>query len=119
MAFHQRNPRIEIPKHLGFIRRLPCLLTGWAAEAAHVRYGEPKLGKPKSGVGEKPSDYWTVPLCAQLHRLGKDSQHESGNERQWWIKRRIDPLPICMALYLCFLRNDEAAAMTIILENRP
>jgi hypothetical protein len=119
MVFHQRNPRIEIPRHLIFIRSLPCLFTGREAEAAHVRYGEPKLGKPKSGVSEKPSDYWTIPLCPEMHRTGKDSQHESGNERRWWINRGVDPLPICMALYLCYVRGDRAVAMTIILENRP
>lgn len=36
-------------------------------EAAHVG--------PIRGLGQKCSDYETIPLCEQHHRLGRDSQH--------------------------------------------
>ena len=81
----RQPPKVRCAAHLAFIRGHDCLIrhrTGhWCdgkVEAAHVRRGT------DGGVGIKPSDIWTVPLCsiahAQQHRIG-----ERGFERNWRI----------------------------------
>lgn len=90
-----RAPRERDPEHLAAIRDLQCISCGtsWQTEAAHVRYAD-AAGKTKTGIGEKPSDMWTVPLCGKCHA----EQHGSG-ERRWWINRGINPLTAAKALY--------------------
>jgi len=92
-----KTPRKHDEAHLSFVRLLPCCICGDATmtEAAHVRYGEPRAGKRPTGMGEKPSDCWTIPLCNKHHR----EQHEFGNERLWWMKQSRDPIFIALALY--------------------
>lgn len=96
----QRQPRVRNERHLSLIRSLPCLICFRPApsEAAHLRYGEPARGKPPTGISEKPDDKWTLPLCAEHHRTGKDAQHGMG-EREWWELHGIDPIALCEALY--------------------
>lgn len=104
----QRRPRIIAPKHLAFIRTLPSLVPGAGpVEAAHIRYGEHAYGKPFTGMGEKPSDCWVVPLAHDVHM----DQHRHG-ERQWWLDQGIDPLLIAALLWAAG-GNDEAG-ITII-----
>ena len=90
------NKRIKDRMHLDFIRALPCCRCGnnVMTEAAHIRYGEPRAGKRPTGMGERPSDAWVIPLCGECHRL----QH-SGSEREFWRGSGIDPIFICLALY--------------------
>jgi hypothetical protein len=95
----QRAPRIIDKDHKGFIAKLPCLITGAnRVEVAHIRYGEPDLGKPSTGMQQKPSDKWTVPLAPHVHREGPEAQHGSG-ERDWWTSKGVDPLKVAEALY--------------------
>lgn len=93
----QRRPRERDEAHLQFIRSLPCLccLDNTATEAAHIRFSDRRAAKVNPGVGQKPHDYWTVPLCGKHHR----EQH-SGNEEAFWDFQMIDPLFVAMALYL-------------------
>jgi hypothetical protein len=69
-------------QHLAFARQLPCVACGKAApsEAAHVRTGT------DSGVGIKPGDRYTVPLCSGCHAR----QHRIG-ELTFWSALRTDP----------------------------
>lgn len=46
-------------------------------------------------MGLKVSDEFTVPLCAIDH----DALHRSGDERNWWGAKGVDPLPIASALW--------------------
>lgn len=82
--------------HLDFIRALPCVVCGdqTTTEAAHIRFADRRLGKRQTGMGEKPDDAFTLPLCGSHHR----DQH-TGNERAWWQGREIDPIPLALALY--------------------
>lgn len=95
-----KRPRQFKADHLAFVRQLPCLCCPAPApsEAAHVRYGSLKHGKRTTGLGEKPSDQWTVPLCPRDHRNGPDAQHLS-NEAHWWELRGIDPLVVAALLF--------------------
>lgn len=59
------------PAYLAWLREQACLVPGCGAspcEAAHVRRGT------DGGMGRKPSDRWSVPLCTQHHR----QQHAMG-----------------------------------------
>lgn len=96
MMLMQRQPRVNDPEHLAFVRRLPCIIckNNIESQAAHIRYGEPDIGKRHSGMGEKPDDRWAVPLCQKDH----DHQH-SLNERHYWELAGKDPLAIAAALY--------------------
>lgn len=71
-------------KHLQWIRGFECFEcgSGGKIEAAHVRIGT------DGSTGEKPSDYWTIPLCIPCH----DIQHDG--ERTFWGLR--DPKKIAL-----------------------
>jgi hypothetical protein len=98
----QRAPRRHDRRHLGFVAQLPCLVSGTPgpSECAHIRFGDAVHGKPATGMQEKPGDMWVVPLCAELHRLNDDAQHNF-NERAWWQGHGIDPLTVASELYAC------------------
>ncbi len=83
-------------KHLDFIRSLSCLICrdNTATEAAHIRFSDARVGKTESGMGRKPDDCWTVPLCGDCHQL----QH-SGSERAFWQELKLDPIFVAMALH--------------------
>lgn len=86
--------------------------TTFSFEDAHIRYSDAAWGKVNPGVGKKPDDKWTVPLSAARHRLDPDSQHNS-DERDFWERHGIDPLPIARALWLASGNYEEG--MKIIL----
>jgi len=109
----RKRPRIENRNHLIFIRKLPCVvcLTRRNVEAAHVRMGNPLYGKRQAGMGEKPNDAFTVPLCMSHH----DEQH-SMNEAAFWMALAIDPLQLALSLFGS--SGDEEAAEQIIRVHR-
>jgi hypothetical protein len=81
--------------HCAFVAALPCLICGRAGvHVAHVRYAEPRAGKPITGIGTKPSDVFTVPLCPEHH-----AQQHKGAERAFWSHHAIDPIFVALALY--------------------
>ena len=96
----QRAPRQEDPKHLAFVRTQPCCIRGCRrqAEAAHIRFACPAIGKEYTGKAEKPDDRWTVPLCPYHHRIGIASQHSMG-EAEFWQMVGINPFPIAIELF--------------------
>ncbi len=106
-------------KHLAFIRILPCLVTGsrYCVEAAHIRYSDSLWGKINPGIGRKPDDKWVVPLSAEMHRLGKEAQH-NGNEREFWERHGIDPLPIARALWTVSGDYDEGLKIILTLNGQ-
>ena len=93
-----RKPRVEEPKHRRAIQQLPCLACGsmQGSDAAHVRMTDGPE-KPNAGIGQKPADRFTVPLCTQCH-LESGGQHTRG-ERVWWLSIGIDPLLHAAELY--------------------
>jgi hypothetical protein len=108
----QRQPRVEDPKHLRWIRTLPCLISGqFGVEAAHVRYLDRRFNKRQVGLSEKPDDRWVVPLHHSHHRTGPDAQHSRG-EREWWQRKGIDPVIVAAALFMW--SGDDNAAHIII-----
>lgn len=92
----QRQPRIRDEKHLAWVRTLPCIVTGdnVSVEAAHIRYSDPRIGKNNPGVGQKPHDFFVLPLSGKQHRR----QHAM-NECVFWQRAGIDPILFALALY--------------------
>lgn len=104
----QKRPRVEVSRHLEWIRTLPCLITGRKpVEACHIRYADDRYGKRETGKGEKPDDRWTVPMHPDLHR----AQH-AVSEGAFWDKHNIDPCRVAIALF--FASGDDQAAAVIL-----
>ena len=95
MTLRQREPRQKDEKRLAYVRSLPCCICGdnTGTEAAHIRTGSINHNKRSTGMQEKPSDKWTVPLCNKHHR----EQH-SMNEMAFWKKYGKDPFMLAMTL---------------------
>lgn len=90
-----KHPRIEDKAHLRFIRELRCCICQRpGCDPCHIRFSDARVAKFNAGVGAKPHDRWTVPMCRQHH----DEQH-SMNERQFWLGYGIDPIFLSMALH--------------------
>ena len=92
--------------HLHFIRQLPCLLCldNTATEAAHVRFADARIAKPITGIGIKPDDRFTLPLCSRHHR----EQHAGGGEREFWRVRNLDPVLLALVFYSITGEVEEA-----------
>jgi hypothetical protein len=76
--------------HSAFVRQLSCVACGIAApsDAAHVRTGT------DGGVGRKPGDRYTVPLCTTSHA----KQHRIG-QLTFWSALRSDPVSVALRLW--------------------
>lgn len=96
------------PIYLALIRQLPCLhcMLEPCDQAAHIRR-QSGIHNKRDGIGKKPADRWTVPLCQEHHML----QHRVG-ELQFWHDLGIDPLLICRQLYE--KRGDLVAMRAVI-----
>jgi hypothetical protein len=76
--------------HLGFVAHQPCTVCGrQPCEAHHLRFSQPRA------LGRRVSDEFTVPLCRVHHR----ELHRQGDERAWWNKANIDPIPIALRFW--------------------
>jgi len=76
--------------HLRFIANQPCTVCGrQPCEAHHIRHAQARA------LGRKVSDEFTVPLCRVHHR----ELHQKGDERAWWSKFNIDPMPIALKFW--------------------
>jgi hypothetical protein len=76
--------------HLRSISLQPCTVCGRQPCEAHlIRFAQPRA------LGRRVSDEFTVPLCRLHHR----ELHRHGDERVWWNRLNIDPLPIALRLW--------------------
>lgn len=105
MSFRRRRPREEDGQHLKFIASLPCVSCGIneCSDAAHLRAGNRLYGKPITGMGEKPSDRWTLPLCRMCH-----AKQHGMNEISFWEAREINPWALCQTLHDLTGEHEEA-----------
>ena len=77
-------------EHLKFVASQPCLICGRTpSDPHHVKFAE------RRAMGRTVSDRFTVPICRLHHR----ELHRKGNERAWWEKQAIDPLPVAARLW--------------------
>jgi hypothetical protein len=58
--------------HLARVRALGCCICSGSASAHHIRTGQ--------GMGQKASDYETIPLC-HYHHQGSEGIHTLGTKR--------------------------------------
>jgi hypothetical protein len=90
----QREARQRDERHLDFIRSLPCCICGGIdTEAAHIRTASLAHGKQHTGMAEKPSDKWALPLCNRHH-----TEQHSMAELRFWKKYGIDPFLLAISL---------------------
>jgi hypothetical protein len=103
----RRRDRPRAIVHLRFIQDLSCLTCGRRppSQAAHVRTGT------DGAMATKPSDRFTVPLCADCHAR----QHRCG-ELTFWSTLGIDPVDRAIALWA--VSGDEKAAQRILFRAR-
>jgi hypothetical protein len=82
--------RLRDKAHLKYVASQACLVCGRSpTDAHHVRFAQPRA------IGLKVSDEFTVPLCRTHHR----QLHDVGDERIWWLERKINPLEIARTLW--------------------
>lgn len=113
-APRQKRPRQKVDGHLKFLRQLPCVIPDCKSRdihAAHIRAANPRLGKRETGLQEKPSDAWCLPVCAEHH-----AEQHSGSELEFWARHGIDCFTLALALWR--VSGDEEAALLIIQETR-
>jgi hypothetical protein len=87
--------------HLRFVASQHCLVCGRApSDAHHLKFAEQRA------MGRKVSDRYTVPICRLHHR----ELHKHGDERVWWEKQGIDPLPVAGRFWDRTHASDAAVA---------
>src|SRR5882762_7267797 len=93
---NQRQPRLLDSGYLAWLRTCICCACGVfpPCDAAHIRSASPEHGKPATGMGEKPSDFWSLSLCRSCH-----TKQHSMNELEFWKARGKNPFEIAIALY--------------------
>lgn len=110
----QREPRVECPPFLAFLRLRPCRACGAPApsQAAHLRGADLIFRKRETGGGEKPSDRWAIPLCALCHLDGPEALHKIG-EKRFFARAGFDPFACAANLYDEFLGTKAGRAFAL------
>jgi hypothetical protein len=84
------SKRLRDKQHLRFVAKQPCLVCGREpSDPHHLRFAQPR------GLGQKVSDEFTVPLCRAHHR----ELHRAGKEREWWLRKGLEPLESARVLW--------------------
>jgi hypothetical protein len=88
--------------YMAFIRTHHCCICQRPGDihAHHVRLGN------ACGMGTKPSDYRTVPLCPMHH----GELHQNG-EKTFWSKYTMDPDALIVRLLLGFTDSSKEAIL--------
>ncbi len=94
--------RLRDKDYRRFVSRQPCLVCGRTpADPHHLRFAQPRA------MSRKVSDEFTVPVCRLHHR----ELHRHGDEKLWWKKINIDPLPIALRLWKQGRTNVPASSL--------
>lgn len=81
-----RGGPLRCPQHLQWIRGRACIIADCAEriiQACHVRDNLP-ANAGRGGMGKKPGDNWTVPMC-WLHHKEQGDINEGPFERKYGI----------------------------------
>jgi hypothetical protein len=127
----QRDPALSDEPYLAALRKLPCVVCGRTgpSDAGHIRMSGVEWGYPEkraTGMQEKPSDRWALPMCKPSYRPddvakilkpdkkrklvdigchGRQHGHDKSfcdNEEQFWRKVGKNPFQIADLLYKKF-----------------
>ena len=75
--------RVKDKRHLALVRQQPCLICETTpCDAHHLR-----TDMDTKGMGLKPGDDHTVPLCRKHHM----DLHKYGDEKLWWAVQGVNP----------------------------
>jgi len=95
MIDRQKEPRVRDPKYLKWLHtKLCCVCGSDKVDAAHIRTGSLAYNKPHTGLGEKPSDKWSLPLCRSCH-----AKQHGMNELEFWRLNGIDPFALAIKYF--------------------
>jgi hypothetical protein len=95
MADPFRDPRQHDDEYLDYIRQQRCCICGQTpVDPAHLRISSINDGKRDTGMAEKSSDKWALPLCRAHH----EQQHRM-NEREFWASYGINPFATAMSYH--------------------
>jgi hypothetical protein len=107
-----RSLRWRSPAHCTYIRGYCCCICGSQTNiaAAHVRLGS------HTGVGQKPDDWRTVPLCdgpnANIDcQLGCHNRQHIVGEQTFWEDAKRDPEELIRALIEASPKKAEIRAI--------
>ena len=109
-----KRRRRKDPKYLDWLHKLPCVVTGYTGDriqAAHLRAASQEWNKRHTGMAEKSSDRWCLPLRDDIHA----EQHAMG-EMEFWKDKGIDPHLLCAKIHMAY--PDEYAATELIFKAR-
>jgi hypothetical protein len=86
----KRSSRYRSQRHLAHVRSHACVVCNSETyiQAAHYRIGS------GAGMGQKPDDWRTTPLCHACHH---SDQHTKGEDTFWEASGK-DPLAVIEAL---------------------
>lgn len=101
----QRDPRVECPGFLAFLRTKPCCVCHRPprSAAAHIRMSDAEHGTTNPGMLQKPHDRLAVPLCDPgCHKEAPGAQH-AGNERAFWQRVGKNPFELAAAYWAEFV----------------
>lgn len=96
-------------KYLDWVRQQPCVVTafqqdwGYPIHAHHVTIGSGR------GLGQKPSDYRSIPLYSIEH----DRLHAMG-ERAYWEAQGEDPHQLITSLMVAYLIENGVSQQLIV-----
>lgn len=88
----------KFPEYRQRIRDCGCIICGREAQCAHLRFSDAAYGKVNPGVGSKPHDKFSLPLCQWHHLDAPDAQHKQ-NEQDFWASYGIEPLEVAERLW--------------------
>jgi hypothetical protein len=71
-------------KYLNMVSSLNCLVCGSEAEIHHIRQFQ--------GMGQRASNYLTIPLCPIHHRTGRDSIHNNTMMEGKYLSQTIEAI---------------------------
>jgi len=101
-----KRPPIRDKAHLKFIASLPCVKCANPETcAAHIRT------ETDGGMGMKPSDSWTVPLCHKCHT----EQHNKGETTFWGSIKAAKQLARNLYLMKGFTDEDDLMGAQLII----
>ena len=89
-SIQAKTIRLRDKEHRNFVAMQPCLVCGRTpADPHHLRFAQPRA------MSRKVSDEFTVPVCRLHHR----ELLAHGDEKLFWKRINIDPLPIALRLW--------------------
>lgn len=87
----ERQPRERDRNYLAWLHTQPCCICGLVpVQAHHIRIGSIGI-KRETGMAEKSSDKWALPLCRYHH----DESHKM-HEREFWASYGLDPFALSL-----------------------